>query len=79
MTDNLHKEVGVYIERRLQMRKWQDKNNINQYTTTINANERQMLVGKNSNSTDTWATTNIGGKRESGHIKTTRKPYGQIR
>ena len=36
-----------------------------------------MLDGKNSNSTESWATTNLGCKEEGGHIKTTGKPQGQ--
>lgn len=39
----LHKGSKVYIEGRLQTRKWQDKNGQDRYTTEIIANEMQML------------------------------------
>jgi len=38
----------VYIEGRLQTRKWQDQNNQDRYTTEIVANELQMLGGVQS-------------------------------
>ncbi len=38
----------VYIEGKLQTRKWQDQNNQDRYTTEIVANEMQMLGGKQS-------------------------------
>ncbi len=39
----LHKGSQVYVEGRLQTRKWQDKNGQDRYTTEIIANEMQML------------------------------------
>ena len=39
----LHKGSKIYIEGRLQTRKWQDKNGTDRYTTEIIANEMQML------------------------------------
>ena len=44
----LHKGSQVYIEGRLQTRKWQDQNGNDRYTTEIVANEMQMLGGKGS-------------------------------
>jgi single-strand DNA-binding protein len=41
--DYLKKGSKLYIEGRLQTRKWQDKNGQDQYTTEIVANEMQML------------------------------------
>jgi len=41
----LSKGRQVYIEGRLQTRKWQDKNGQDRYTTEIVANEMQMLGG----------------------------------
>ena len=38
----------VYIEGKLQTRKWQDQNNQDRYTTEIVANEMQMLGSKQS-------------------------------
>ncbi len=42
----LHKGSQVYIEGRLQTRKWQDQQGTNRYTTEIVANEMQMLGGR---------------------------------
>ena len=42
----LKKGSQVYIEGRLQTRKWQDKDNQDRYTTEIVANEMQMLDSK---------------------------------
>lgn len=39
----LHKGSKVYIEGRLQTRKWQDKSNVERFTTEIIATEMQML------------------------------------
>lgn len=44
----LHKGSQVYIEGRLQTRKWQDKSGADHYTTEIVANEMQMLGGRSS-------------------------------
>ena len=42
----LRKGSQVYIEGRLQTRKWQDKNGNDRWTTEIVANEMQMLGGR---------------------------------
>ena len=42
----LRKGASVYIEGKLQTRKWQDKDGNDRYTTEIVANEMQMLGGK---------------------------------
>jgi single-strand DNA-binding protein len=42
----LKKGSQVYIEGRLQTRKWQDKNGNDRYTTEIVANDMQMLGGR---------------------------------
>lgn len=42
----LKKGVQVYIEGRLETRKWTDKNGIERYTTGIIVNEMRMLSGK---------------------------------
>lgn len=44
----LHKGSKVYIEGRLQTRKWQDKNGQERYTTEIVANDMQMLEARSS-------------------------------
>ncbi len=42
----LHKGSQVYIEGKLQTRKWQDQNGQDRYTTEIVASEMQMLGGR---------------------------------
>jgi single-strand DNA-binding protein len=42
----LRKGSQVYIEGKLQTRKWQDQNGQDRYTTEIVANEMQMLGGR---------------------------------
>ena len=46
----LKKGGQIYIEGRLQTRKWQDKDGNDRYTTEIVANEMQMLGSRASNS-----------------------------
>lgn len=46
----LKKGSKVYIEGKLQTRKWQDKDGNDKYTTEIIANEMQMLDSRVSNS-----------------------------
>jgi len=70
----LKKGSQVYIEGRLQTRKWQDKDGNDRYTTEIVANEMQMLGGRGGSggpATDDYnqepasapqaATSNAGG------------------
>ena len=42
----LHKGSQVYIEGRIQTRKWQDRDGHDRYTTEIVANDMQMLGGR---------------------------------
>ena len=46
----LRKGSSVFVEGRLQTRKWQDKNGQDRYTTEIIANEMKMLGGRASGS-----------------------------
>lgn len=48
----LHKGSKVYIEGRLQTRKWQDKNGQDRWTTEIVANEMHMLDSKGGGTAD---------------------------
>lgn len=59
----LKKGSKVYIEGKLQTRKWQDKNGKDCWTTEIIANEMQMLDsrGGGSGSGQTTASNNHGG------------------
>ena len=45
----LKKGSKVYVEGRLQTRKWQDKAGVDHYTTEVLANEMQMLDSRNAN------------------------------
>ena len=47
----LRKGAQVYVEGRLQTRKWQDKNGQDRYTTEIIASEMQMLGGRTGGDT----------------------------
>jgi single-strand DNA-binding protein len=61
----LKKGSKVYIEGRLQTRKWQDKNGQDRYTTEIIANELQMLDSRGAMPTDAAAFSQ-------NHTQTTR-------
>lgn len=50
----LKKGSQVYIEGRLQTRKWQDQNGQDRYTTEIVANDMQMLGGRGGASNDSF-------------------------
>ena len=56
VSEYLRKGSQIYVEGRLQTRKWQDKDGNDRYTTEIVANEMQMLgsrggAGSNTNQT----------------------------
>lgn len=46
----LKKGAQIYVEGKLQTRKWQDKEGVDRYTTEIIAHELQMLGGKSDGS-----------------------------
>ena len=48
----LHKGSRVYIEGKLQTRKWQDNDGVDRYTTEIIAKEMKMLTGRESGGRD---------------------------
>jgi single-strand DNA-binding protein len=62
----LRKGSQIYVEGRLQTRKWQDKSGQDRYTTEIIAGEMQMLGGKgdNSRAETSDAGTSTGGGDE---------------
>ena len=49
----LRKGSQIYVEGRLQTRKWQDKEGQDRYTTEVVANELQMLGGRSGGSNQT--------------------------
>ena len=55
----LKKGSQVYIEGRLQTRKWQDKEGQDRYTTEIVASEMQMLGGRNDSPAPQSGTTGM--------------------
>lgn len=60
----LRKGRQVYVEGRLQTRKWQDQNGQDRYTTEIVASEMQMLGGRDGDSAQSGPSES-GGFRES--------------
>lgn len=58
----LHKGSKVYIEGKLQTRKWQDQNGNDKYTTEIVANEMKMLTPRGGAGDETYGAG--GGSRE---------------
>jgi single-strand DNA-binding protein len=57
----LKKGSQVYIEGKLQTRKWQDNTGQDRYTTEIVANEMQMLGSRSGGAADFNANQNEGG------------------
>jgi single-strand DNA-binding protein len=70
VAEYLKKGAQVYIEGRLQTRKWQDRDGNDRYTTEIVANEMQMLGGRGggSNMGDdrSGGSSNVGDNRSGG-------------
>ena len=57
----LKKGSQVYIEGRLQTRKWQGQDGQDRYTTEIVANEMQMLGGRSGGGTSDWSGAQASG------------------
>jgi single-strand DNA-binding protein len=66
----LKKGSQIYVEGRLQTRKWQDKNGQDRYTTEIVANEMQMLGGRGE------STGSFGGGKQSSQPEPAGAPSG---
>ena len=60
----LKKGRSVYVEGRLQTRKWQDKDGVEKYTTEIVASEMQMLGGREGMGGGAGAAEEEGGGYE---------------
>ncbi len=58
MGEYLRKGSQVYIEGKLQTRKWQDQSGQDRYTTEIVANEMQMLGGRSGGTGDFSGSNN---------------------
>ena len=61
----LKKGSAVYIEGRIRTRKWQDKEGQERYTTEIEANEMQMLGGRQSTASSSGGEAEFGGSMPS--------------
>jgi single-strand DNA-binding protein len=77
----LKKGSQVYVEGRLQTRKWQDKDGADKYTTEIVANAMQMLGSRSGmGGGAAGGDRDAGGEREGGaprsQAKATAKPAG---
>ncbi len=59
----LKKGSQVYIEGRLQTRKWQDRDGNDRYTTEIVANEMQMLGGRSGGGGDNYESGSSQGRQ----------------
>lgn len=57
----LKKGRAIYVEGRLQTRKWQDQNGQDRYTTEIRGNEMQMLGGRGEGGGDVPMGDDYGG------------------
>ncbi|MBI1732317.1 MAG: single-stranded DNA-binding protein [Gammaproteobacteria bacterium] len=64
VAEYLKKGSQIYVEGRLQTRKWQDKEGNDKYTTEIVANEMQML-GSRGGGSGAAASTEGGGRAAS--------------
>ena len=60
----LKKGSKIYVEGKLQTRKWQDNNGQDRYTTEIIANEMQMLDSRGGGSGD-FNQSSMGGQQQS--------------
>jgi len=62
----LAKGKSVYLEGRIQTRKWQDRDGTNRYTTEIVADRMQMLGARNSSGNTGGGNGGAGGHVDSG-------------
>lgn len=67
----LKKGSQVYVEGRIQTRKWQDQNGQDRYTTEIIASEMHMLGSRSG------GTANFGDQAQSGYSAPSARPANQ--
>jgi single-strand DNA-binding protein len=70
----LKKGSQVYVEGRLQTRKWQDKDGADKYTTEIVANAMQMLGSRQGMGGGDRGPDMGGGERDAGASRAQAKP-----
>ena len=63
VSEYLKKGAQVYVEGRLQTRKWQDQSGADRYTTEIVASEMQMLGGRSGGTAD-FGGAPVGGGQQ---------------
>ena len=71
-TEYLRKGSQVYIEGKIQTRKWEDKDGNDRYTTEIVANEMQMLGGRSAGKTSS-SSMNSNSSEEISSPKNTQE------
>ncbi|WP_072281930.1 single-stranded DNA-binding protein [Rappaport israeli] len=64
----------IYVEGRLQTRKWQNKEGVDQYTTEIIADQIQMLDSRSGGSSDFSQESNYGGNNRKSSNPSARAP-----
>ena len=64
VSEYLKKGSQVYVEGKLQTRKWQDQSGQDGYTTEIVANEMQMLGGRSGGTADFGGAPAGGGQQQ---------------
>ncbi|MBT3308689.1 MAG: single-stranded DNA-binding protein [Gammaproteobacteria bacterium] len=64
VSEYLKKGSQVYVEGKLQTRKWQDQSGQDRYTTEIVANEMQMLGGRSGGTADFGGAPAGGGQQQ---------------
>lgn len=74
----LRKGSQVYVEGRLQTRKWQDKTGQDRYTTEIVASEMQMLGGKGSGEGKTAQTADTGASAGGSDFEDDPIPFNKL-
>jgi len=57
----LHKGSQIYVEGRLQTRKWQDQNSVDRWTTEIIVSDMQILGGRRRDDTERYDTVKAHG------------------
>ena len=60
----LRKGSKIYVEGRLQTRKWQNKDGVDQYTTEVVAHEMQMLDSRSPSTTDNGQKQTSGQRQQ---------------
>jgi single-strand DNA-binding protein len=71
----LHKGSQVYIEGKLQTRKWTDKDGNDKYTTEIVANEMQMLGGRQDNNQGQQQPSQHQQQKQNGFVPDDDVPF----